>query len=199
MRLEVALQRELATGGSVNVIRSPAIGSKVSASSSRTRSATLAETPASVVALLPSSLTRVAALGTISSSRRSGMTAMVKATGAAPRSGVEAARWKGTGTGRGPAVKVTRAIPSSSVITSAASIRAPPASPSRSSKWMRPSGTGPASSWVKTTWSRRASSGWSVRSSLPTSASVNGLTPAPGMGLAGSVAQAIMLIDRIAE
>ena len=52
MRLEVALQRELATGGSVNVIRSPAIGSKVSASSSRTRSATLAETPASVVALV---------------------------------------------------------------------------------------------------------------------------------------------------
>jgi len=46
MRPEVVLQRELATGGSVNVIGSPAIGSSVSGVQLADRSATLAETPA---------------------------------------------------------------------------------------------------------------------------------------------------------
>jgi len=47
-----------------------------------------------------------------------------------------------------------------------------------------------------------SSSGCRVRSTFPTSASVYGLTPGPGVGLAGSVPQAIMPImpiDRITE
>jgi len=63
---------------------------------------------------------------------------------------------------------------------------------------MRASGTGPASSLVKSHVEQGSSSGCSVRLSLPTSGAVYGLTSGAGDGLA-ALSAGDMPIDRIAE
>src|SRR6185369_1647114 len=81
-----ALQRAFAAGGSVNVIASPAMGSPVSASTSRTRRAATLVAAAETAALRPSPPMTVAGEGTISSVRRSATMEKLNATGSAPRS-----------------------------------------------------------------------------------------------------------------